>query len=72
MILDGEIKRLIHQAGSETDIRMYLAQTGWKTLRHKALEIVERGQSTLEEVIRVTRSEVSVGSPMGEGVEAVL
>ncbi len=72
MILDAEIKRLIHEAGSETDLRMYLAQTGWKPLRSKALELVERGESTLEEVLRVTRSEVSVGSPMGEGVEAVL
>ena len=72
MILDSELKRLIHEAGSETDLRMYLAQTGWKPLRFKALEIVERGQSTLEEVLRVTRSEVSVGSPTGEGVEAVL
>ncbi|MCH7923928.1 MAG: Flp pilus assembly complex ATPase component TadA [Planctomycetes bacterium] len=72
MVLDGEIKRLIHEAGSETDLRMYLAQTGWKPLRFKALELVERGESTLEEVLRVTRSEVAVGSPTGEGAEAVL
>ena len=72
MVLDGEIKRLIHEAGSEMDLRMYLAQTGWKPLRFKALELVERGESTLEEVLRVTRSEVAVGSPTGEGVEALL
>ena len=72
MILDSELKRMIHEAGSEADVRMYLAQVGWKPLRHKALEIVERGESTLEEVLRVTRSEVSVGSPTGEGVEVVL
>ena len=52
-------------------MRVYLAQTGWKPLRFKALELVERGESTLEEVLRVTRSEVAVGSPTGEGVEAV-
>ncbi|MCH8150415.1 MAG: hypothetical protein IH987_20960 [Planctomycetes bacterium] len=72
MVLDEEIKRLIHAAGSETDLRMYLAQTGWKPLRLKALDLVECGESTLEEVLRVTRSEVSVGSPTGEGADTVL
>lgn len=73
MVLDAELKRLIHDAGSEIQIRTYLAQTGWKSLRVKALEVVERGESTLEEVLRVTRSEaMSVGSPSGEGIEALV
>jgi type IV pilus assembly protein PilB len=73
MLLDAELKRMIHQGTSETDVRMYLAQSGWRTLREKALDLVEAGESTLEEVMRVTRSEaMSVGDPTGTGTEAPL
>ena len=67
MILDAELKRMIQNGGSETDLRVYLAQTGWRTLREKALDVVERGESTLEEVLRVTRSEaLDVDGPSGD------
>ncbi len=70
MLLDTEIKRIIQNDGSETDIRLYLAQTGWRSLREKALDVVERGESTLEEVLRVTRSEaLEVGDPSGMGAQ---
>ncbi len=70
MLLDTELKRLIHRGTSETEIRVYLAQTGWRTLREKALDLVEHGESTLEEVMRVTRSEaLDVGDPTGMGAE---
>ncbi len=66
MVLDAELKRLIEEGGSEIDIRTYLAQTRWQTLREKALEVVNRGDSTLEEVLRVTRAEaISVCDPSG-------
>jgi type II secretory ATPase GspE/PulE/Tfp pilus assembly ATPase PilB-like protein len=62
---------MIQQNPSETDIRVYLAQTGWRTLREKALDLVDRGESTLEEVHRVTRSEsIDVGDHTGAGLEA--
>ncbi len=68
MVLDAELKRMIQRNPSETDIRVYLAQTGWRTLREKALDLVERGESTLEEVLRVTRSEaLNVDDPSGSG-----
>ncbi len=71
MLLDTELKRMIQANPSEADIRVYLAQTGWRTLREKALELVDRGESTLEEVLRVTRSEsIDVGDPAGAGLEA--
>ena len=39
--------------------------------REKALDMVERGESTLEEVLRVTRSEaLDVGDPTGAGLES--
>lgn len=73
MILDSELKRQIHKGTSETEIRIYLAQTEWRTLREKALDLVERGESTLEEVSRVTRSEALVsGDPTGVGAETPL
>jgi type IV pilus assembly protein PilB len=68
MLLDAELKQMIQKNPSETDIRVYLAQTGWRTLREKALDLVERGESTLEEVLRVTRSEaLDVSDPSGAG-----
>ena len=60
MVIDAELKRLINRRASESDIRLYLAETGWRTLREKALDVVDRGESTLEEVLRVTRSEGEV------------
>jgi type IV pilus assembly protein PilB len=70
MLLDSELKKMIQGAVSEPDIRTYLAQTGWRTLREKALDLVDHGESTLEEVLRVTRSEaLDVGDPSGAGCE---
>ena len=64
MVLDAELKRLIQTEGSETTIRIYLRECGWRPLRQKALDVVDRGDSTLEEVLRVTRSEaLEVGDP---------
>lgn len=59
MPMDAELQRLIQASVPESAIREYLARIGWKNLRDKALDIVDRGESTLEEVLRVTRSEVS-------------
>ena len=42
MLLDAELKRMIQKDPSETDIRVYLAQTGWRTLREKALDRMHR------------------------------
>jgi type II secretory ATPase GspE/PulE/Tfp pilus assembly ATPase PilB-like protein len=72
MLLDAELKRMIQGDFSESDMRVYLAQVGWRSLREKALDIVGQGLSTLEEVLRVTRSEsLSVGDPTGVGAEEV-
>ena len=70
VVMDSELKRLVQDGANESHIRMYLAETGWLSLRDKALAIVERGESTLEEVLRVTRSEtVAAGDPSGSGLE---
>ena len=68
MLMDQELKKMIHSGVTEMKIRTYLAQIGWRTLRHKALDLVEEGSSTLEEVLRVTRSEaMDVGDATGRG-----
>ena len=73
MVMDSELKRLVQQNATETDIRIYLAQIGWRPLREKALDLVERGESTLEEVLRVTRTEtLPIGDATGAGAEAPL
>ncbi len=72
MLLDPELKQIIQDRPTEQNIRVYLAQTGWRTLRDKALDLVLRGESTLEEILRVTRSEaLDTGDPSGAGVEEV-
>ncbi len=68
MVIDAELKRMIQDSVSESRIRAYLAECGWRTLRDKALDLVDNGESTLEEVIRVTRCEaLDVGDPTGAG-----
>jgi type IV pilus assembly protein PilB len=57
MPIDGRIKPLINESAAESQIRTTLRRGGWRTLRDKALDVVERGESTLEEVLRVTRQE---------------
>ncbi len=72
MVMDAELKRLVQNDASEQEVRMYLKQTGWRTLREKALDLVEAGKSTLEEVIRVSRSEaMEAGDPSGAGMENI-
>ncbi|MCH7812804.1 MAG: Flp pilus assembly complex ATPase component TadA [Planctomycetes bacterium] len=66
MLVDAEMKRLINRSAPEQEIREYLAQTGWRPLRQKALDVVDRGDSTLEEVMRVTRAEaLEASNPSG-------
>jgi hypothetical protein len=57
MPLDSGLKQLIQTSAPESELREYLAKVGWRALREKALDVVDRGDSTLEEVLRVTRSE---------------
>ena len=70
MLLDAELRRLIQDRAAESEMRAYLAECGWRTLRNKALDLVDSGDSTLEEVLRVTRSEsMDAGDPTGTGLE---
>ncbi len=57
MTIDAELQRLIQESAGESVIRSHLIKKGWRSLRDKALDVVDRGDSTLEEVLRVTRAE---------------
>ncbi|NOT00351.1 MAG: Flp pilus assembly complex ATPase component TadA [Phycisphaerales bacterium] len=71
MPMDAELQRLIQSSAPESALRRHLNRIGWKNLRDKALEVIERGESTLEEVMRVTRSEAAEIAEVGPAVARI-
>lgn len=72
--LRGDVRAMIQKGAPESDIRRLLSNSGWKTLRDKALKTVEIGESSIEEILRVTRSEafeVPSGAACSQPVEPV-
>jgi type II secretory ATPase GspE/PulE/Tfp pilus assembly ATPase PilB-like protein len=58
MEIDDGLRALIHARAAEGDIRDYLEEHGdYLDLRSEGLRLVEAGDSTLEEVLRVTHME---------------
>ncbi len=76
MPMDQPLADLIQKRAPEGDLRQHLKKSGWRTLRDKALDVVDRGESSLEEVLRVTRSERGGPSledqPVGADEEVVV
>lgn len=54
-VLDDNIRRLIHDGASETELRTAAARNGWMSLYQDGLRWVAAGETTLEEVLRVAR-----------------
>ena len=54
MILDDDLRDLISARASTKEIREKAKENGMKTLRERALEKALKGETTLEEVLRVT------------------
>jgi len=54
--VDGELQRLIHGAASEQVLREHARALGMRTLREDGDQRVHDGETTREEVLRVTRS----------------
>jgi len=52
--MDDELRELIIQSAPMSQIRKKLADQGMKFLRQQALAVVAQGQSTLQEINRVT------------------
>jgi general secretion pathway protein E len=55
MTIDEHLRRLIHDARSEPEIRDHLEKQGMRSLRVDGMRWVSRGVTSIEEVLRVTR-----------------
>jgi len=55
-VTDG-VRQCLHHATEEEELRTFVRRHGWRPLREEGLGLVERGVSTLEEVLRVTHME---------------
>ena len=53
LIFDNDIKELIHKEASAGDIRQYALSKGMSTIRDAILDLLNQGQSTLEELISI-------------------
>jgi general secretion pathway protein E len=58
LTVDDELRRLIHDGAAETALRSHAVARGMAMLRDDGLRWVAEGETTLEEVARVTRVEV--------------
>ncbi len=57
MPIDVGLERLIHDRPDEKQIRDHLSTTEFTSLRFEGLKIVEAGQASLEEILRVTAAD---------------
>lgn len=57
LIIDDQIRQLIHAGGNEQDIRAAARRNGMRTMREDAQRWVKNGLTTQEEILRVTRDE---------------
>lgn len=57
LIIDDAIREMIVKGASTVEIKDYAIKHGMKTLRDNALEKFTLGQTTLEEVLRITQEE---------------
>jgi general secretion pathway protein E len=55
MVVDAELRRMIHDATGEPQIRDYLVRQGMPGLREDGMRWVTSGATSREEVLRVTR-----------------
>lgn len=56
MLVDETVQHLIHDRASEQRLRDHALNTGMRMLRDDGMRWVSRGETSLEEVLRVTRS----------------
>ena len=55
LLVDDELRRLIHDRASEHDLRQYAVARGMRSLRDDGIRLAAAGTISLEEVVRVTR-----------------
>ena len=56
MVVDDFARRYIHEGGAEPVLRAHASRSGMASLRDDGLRWVMRGETTIEEVLRVTRA----------------
>ncbi len=55
--VNDEIRNALHTCNDEDELRAVSARNDWRPLREEGMKLVEEGQSTLEEILRVTHAE---------------
>jgi general secretion pathway protein E len=55
LIIDDEMRRLIHDRAAEQQLREYALAHGMRSLREDGMRWVLQGVTSLEEIVRVTR-----------------
>jgi general secretion pathway protein E len=55
LLIDDESRRLIHDRAAEADLRDHARSQGMKSLREDGMRWVKQGETSLEEVLRVSR-----------------
>ena len=53
--IDDHLRGMIHDGSAEGEIRKYASQHGMRNLRQDGLRWVRQGDTSLEELVRVTR-----------------
>ncbi|MEO3961864.1 GspE/PulE family protein, partial [Chromobacterium piscinae] len=56
MLIDDTMQRLIHDRASEHRLRDHAGRHGMRSLRDDGMRWVKAGETSLEEILRVTRS----------------
>ena len=57
LLIDEELRSLIHQGGDEQQLRKLAQEKGMALLRDDGIAYVKAGKTALEEILRVTRSD---------------
>lgn len=57
LTVDAEARRLIHDRAGEPALRAWFAKQGAVTLRHDGVRWIERGDTTIEELLRAARED---------------
>jgi general secretion pathway protein E len=61
MMVNDDVRRLIHDRASEQVVREYAVSSGMRSLREDGMRLAGQGIVSLEEVVRVTRESSSAG-----------
>ena len=70
LVLDDELRRMMHEGASEAKLLVAAQANGMSTLRDECLDRVHDGSTTVEEVIRVTLARQTESTDAGDEPDA--